>query len=121
MTAEIHVTTRTRVPRDVDDAVWSSLHDPSRRRILDLLRARAMTTGEICEQFATTRFATMKHIKVLQGAGLVITEKKGLERINHLNPAPIQAIYRRWIRPFERLAADRLLRLKAITENNKLE
>ncbi len=107
--------------QDVDDAIWSSLQDASRRRILDLLRSRSMTTGQICEHFETTRFAIMKHIKVLQGAGLVITEKKGRERINHLNPAPIQAIYRRWIRPFERVSADRLLRLKAVAENNQQE
>lgn len=105
----------------VDDAVWSSLQDVTRRRILDLLRLRSMTTGDICGHFRTTRFAVMKHIKVLQSSGLVITEKKGRERINHLNAAPIQAIYRRWIRPFERVPADRLLRLKAITENNHQE
>ena len=50
--------------------VWKALADPSRRRILDLLRRRPHTTGELAEQFATSRFAVMKHLKVLEGAGL---------------------------------------------------
>ena len=75
-----------------------------------------MTTGELSEHFDTTRFAVMKHLGVLEGAGLVVVERRGRYRINHLNPVPIQAIYRRWIRPFERVGADRLLRLKAIVE-----
>jgi hypothetical protein len=46
----------------------------------------------------------------------MVVEKRGLERINHLHPLPMQAIYRRWIRPFEKLPADRLLKLKALAE-----
>jgi DNA-binding transcriptional ArsR family regulator len=100
----------------VDDAVWACLSDSSRRTILDLLRENPATTKELCAHFDFTRFAVMKHLKLLQGAGLVIVEKRGRERINHLNPVPMQNIYRRWIRPFEKLPADRLLRLKQIAE-----
>ena len=100
----------------VDDAVWTCLSDASRRTILDLLRANPATTKELCAHFDFTRFAVMKHLKLLQGAGLVIVEKRGRERINHLNPVPLQNIYRRWIHPFEKLPADRLLRLKQIVE-----
>ena len=75
-----------------------------------------MTTGELSDHFDTTRFAVMKHLGVLADAGLLVVERRGRHRINHLNPVPIQAIYRRWIRPFDRLGADRLLRLKAIVE-----
>jgi len=105
-----------RLYTSIDDAVWSALNDESRRKILDLLRSRSMTTGELCEHFATSRFAVMKHLKVLHGAGMVVVERCGRERINHLNPVPLQRIYRRWIRPFEKLPADRMLRVKKIAE-----
>ncbi len=98
------------------DAVWSALSDPSRRKLLDMLRERSMSTSELCSAFEFSRFAVMKHLKILHGAGLLIVERRGRERINHLNPVPIQAIYRRWIAPFEKLPADRLLRIKAAAE-----
>jgi DNA-binding transcriptional ArsR family regulator len=104
---------------EVDDLTWRALSDPSRRRILDLLREHAMTTGELCRHFEFSRFAVMKHLKVLEKGSLVIIERRGRERINHLNPVPIQTIYRRWIKPFDRLKADRLLRLKAAIETKK--
>ena len=104
---------------DGDTLTWRALSDPSRRRILDLLRQRSMTTGELCRSFEFSRFAVMKHLKALEKGNLVVVERRGRERINHLNPVPIQAIYRRWIRPFDRLKADRLLRLKATIEANK--
>jgi len=78
-----------------------------------------MTTGKLCEHFETSRFAIMKHLKVLQQAGLVMVERSGRERFNHLNPVPIQSIYRRWIRPFEQLPADRMIRLKQLAEQAK--
>ena len=104
---------------EVDDAVWAALSDASRRRMLDLLRQKSMTTGELCEHFDFTRFAVMKHLKTLHGAGLVLVDRRGRERINHLNPVPLQAMYRRWIRPFEKLPADRLLKLRSIAEMTK--
>ena len=103
-------------PSGVNDAVWGAMNDASRRKMLDLLRKASMTTNQICEEFEFSRFAVMKHLKVLQAAGLVVIERRGRDRINHLNPLPLQAIYRRWIRPFEKIPADRLLRLKKIAE-----
>ena len=102
--------------RSPDDPVWRALGDPSRRFILDRLRERPHTTGELCAYFEATRYAVMKHLKVLEGASLVIVERRGRERINHLNVVPIQNIYRRWIRPFEALPADRLLKVKRLAE-----
>lgn len=102
-----------------DDEIWSALNDESRRRILDLLRAGSMTTGALCEHFDTSRFAVMKHLKVLHNAGMVVVERRGRERMNHLNPVPLQLIYRRWIRPFEKLPADRMLKIKRLAETNK--
>lgn len=78
-----------------------------------------MTTGEVSEQFSFSRFAVMKHLKVLEKAGLVIFERRGRERINYLNATPIQQIYRRWIRPFDKVPADRLLKVKRLAENKK--
>tara|TARA_R110002096_G_scaffold161007_3_gene327371 strand:- start:20876 stop:21241 length:366 start_codon:yes stop_codon:yes gene_type:complete len=101
---------------EIDDKVWLALSDASRRHILDLLRQRSMITRDICEYFETSRFAIMKHLKVLVESGLVTVERRGRERINHLNPVPLQMVYRRWIRPFDQLPADRLLRLKKIAE-----
>jgi DNA-binding transcriptional ArsR family regulator len=63
----------------------------------------------------------MKHLRVLTEAGLVVVEARGRERWNHLNPAPIRAIYRRWIRPFEEDDADRLLRFKQHVEASPSE
>ena len=102
-----------------DDLVWRALGDPSRRLILDRLRERPHSTGELCGYFDSTRFAVMKHLKVLEGAGLVLVERRGRQRFNHINPVPIQQIYRRWIRPFEALPADRLLRIKRLAEAAK--
>ncbi len=103
---------------EADDLVWRALSDPSRRHILDLLREKPRTTGELCSSFEFSRFAVMKHLNILEEGGLILVERRGRERINHLNPIPIQAISRRWIRPFERLNANRLLRLKALIEAN---
>ena len=103
----------------LDAAVWSAMNDASRRTILDLLRKGSATTSELCGHFDFSRFAVMKHLKVLEQAGLVVVERRGRVRINHLNPVPLQQIYRRWIQPFAALPADRLLRLKAIAENNR--
>lgn len=101
-----------------NDLVWRALSDPSRRQMLDLLRQRPMTTGELGQHFDFSRYAVMKHLKVLEKASLVLIERHGRERFNHLNPMPIQQIYRRWIRPFEALPADRLLRLKLAVERS---
>ncbi len=110
---------RPRAAHSREDLVWKALGDPSRRLILDRLRERPRTTGELGGYFESTRFAVMKHLKVLEEAGLVVVERRGRERFNHINPAPIQGIYRRWIRPFEALPADRLLTIKRLAEAKK--
>ncbi len=97
-------------PRPSDP--WKALADPTRRSILDLLRQRERTTGDLCGHFDMTRFAVMKHLAVLVEAELVVVERRGRERINHLNPLPLQRIVQRWIRPFEASSADKLLRLE---------
>lgn len=66
-----------------------------------------------------SRFGVMKHLRVLEEAALILVERRGRERVNHLNPVPIQEIHRRWIRPFEATASDRLLRLKQVAERGR--
>ncbi len=100
------------------DAVWKALADSTRRTILDELRRKPRTTGHLCTLFDMTRFGVMKHLRALEEAGLVLVERRGRERWNHLNPTPIREIYRRWIRPFEEEQADQLLRLKRVVEGD---
>ncbi len=101
---------------DRDDLLWRALADPTRRRLLDLLREGSRTMGELASHFEVTRFAVRKHLLVLESAGLVVITQRGRERVHTLNPVPIQQIYRRWIRPFEAVPADRLLRLRDLVE-----
>lgn len=81
--------------------VWKALADPTRRRILDLLREGPLSTGDLTERFDLTRFGIMKHLGILVDAGLIMVRRRGRTRWNHLNPMPIHEISRRWFRPFE--------------------
>lgn len=102
---------------DRGEGVWRALADPSRRRILDLLRRKPRTTGELAEAFeGVTRFAVMKHLGVLEEAGLIVVVRRGRDRWNHLNPVPIRQIYERWMQPFAEAQATSLLRLKEHVE-----
>ncbi len=106
--------------RDDDDAVWKALADPTRRALLDQLRDGPRTTGALCAAFPTlTRFAVMKHLAVLALARLILAEREGRERWNHLNPAPIQRIHRRWVSRHVQPAAARLVRLKEHAERER--
>ncbi len=100
-------------PRTVPDhePLWRALADPTRRAILDALRAGPRTTGGLAATFPTTRFAVMKHLGVLTEVGLVTVERRGRERLNHLNPVPLQQAYERWVRPLAAPSATALLRL----------
>src|SRR5215470_1745511 len=73
--------------RGLDDTapLWRALADPTRRRILDLLRERPLITGEIAAQFPISRIAVMRHLEVLSEAGLVTSRKRGRERWHYLN------------------------------------
>ena len=101
------------------DPVWKALSSPVRREILDLLREAPRTTGGLVTAFPDlTRFGVMKHLEVLEEAGLVLSERRGRERWNRLNVVPIQQIYERWVQPFEQLWAGRLLKLKRRAERD---
>lgn len=95
------------------DPIWKALADPTRRRLLDLLKGEPRTTGDLAAAFPRlSRFAVMKHLSILEEVGLVVVRRRGRERWNHLNAAPIRAIAERWIGPYEALWAGSLLRLR---------
>ena len=102
------------------DPTWRALSDPTRRRILDELRNASLNTTALCERFGhISRHGVIKHLKVLEAAGLVRVEPSGRERINHLNPVPLQQIYERWLRPYETFWATNLFRLGEAAESNE--
>jgi DNA-binding transcriptional ArsR family regulator len=80
------------------DEVFKALADPTRRELLDELFARdGQSLGELERRLPMSRFGVMKHLKVLEEAGLVTTRKRGREKLHFLNPVPIRVIYDRWV------------------------
>ena len=80
------------------DAVFKALADPSRRKLLDKLFKRdGQTLNALAHRLAMTRFGVMKHLRVLEEAGLVVTRRQGREKLHFLNPVPIRMIHDRWI------------------------
>lgn len=99
------------------DPVWKALANPVRRRLLDLLRERPRSTGELAEAAeGLSRFAVMQHLGVLADADLVVSRREGRQRINYLNPVPIQQVYERWVRRYEGAWAGALTGLKRALE-----
>src|ERR1700722_19137430 len=97
--------------------VWRALASPWRRRLLDQLRNAPATTGELAAQLPElSRFAVMQHLGVLVEAGVVLTERRGRERVNHLNPVPLREWYERWVQPMADAGAAELLALKRSLE-----
>jgi DNA-binding transcriptional ArsR family regulator len=81
-----------------DDEIFKALANGTRRRMLDAIKDAPRTTGALCEAFPDMdRCTVMLHLKVLEGAGLVLVTREGRERWNHLNALPIQEIHDRWI------------------------
>jgi DNA-binding transcriptional ArsR family regulator len=91
--------------------VWRALSDPSRRRILDLLRVGPATTGQVAAAFEISRVAVMRHLSVLAEAGLVVSRKRGRERRHYINALPLIGIEDRWVDPLPGRWARTLLRL----------
>src|SRR5262245_7736081 len=99
-------------PRRSENAIWLALSDPTRRAILDLLRERPRTLGELAARFPTSRFAIRKHLNALEAARLVVVRWHGRERWNHLNAVPLHEVYERWVSPYRQAWAGRLTALK---------
>lgn len=102
-----------------DAAVWAALADPTRRHILDMLRERPRTTGQLSAEFPQSRYAVMKHLTVLEEAGLLAVRRDGRERWNHINATPLRRIYERWLTPYQQLWASSVSRLGAIVEGEQ--
>ena len=93
--------------------MFKALADPSRRDLLDRLFERdGRTLSELTEGLDMTRFGVMKHLKVLEDAGLVVTRKEGRHKLHYLNPVPIQEIHDRWIDKYRSRHASALAGLK---------
>ncbi len=96
-----------------DNKVFKALADASRRKLLDRLRkTNGLTLSELCEKHAMSRQAVTKHLVLLEAANLVVTVKRGREKLHYLNPVPINDIYMRWIGKFERGQVQALFNLK---------
>jgi DNA-binding transcriptional ArsR family regulator/uncharacterized protein YndB with AHSA1/START domain len=95
------------------DAVFKALADPTRRSLLDELFARdGQTLGELEQRLPMTRFGVMKHLKLLEQAGLVTTRKRGREKLHFLNPVPIRLVHDRWVSKYAEPWAATLTGLK---------
>jgi len=102
------------------DAVWKALGDPTRRAILDRLHRGRASTGELASGFPElSRFAVMKHLGVLQEAGLVVSRKDGRRKWNYLNAAPLRRVYERWVSRYEDRWAGSLLDLQRLAESQE--
>ena len=95
------------------DLTFKALGDSRRREILDLLKERGRTTGELIERFnQLDRCTVMQHLKVLEKADLVIVKREGRLRWNYINPLPIKELHDRWIGSYADGAIDLLARMK---------
>jgi uncharacterized protein YndB with AHSA1/START domain/DNA-binding transcriptional ArsR family regulator len=100
------------------DAVFRALADPTRRSLLDeLFRQDGQTLSALEERFPMTRFGVMKHLKQLEEAGLVVTRRRGREKLHFLNPVPIRLIHDRWVSKYAEPWAAGLSELKQRLEN----
>ena len=103
---------------DEMDSVFAALASETRRRVLDILKQEpGCNVNRVCEFFDIGRVAVMKHLDVLEGANLVLSEKHGRERLMWFNPVPIHMIYDRWTTEFSAYWAGGLARMKYRLEN----
>ena len=102
-----------------DDRVFKALADPTRRFLLDRLFARdGRTLTELESELEMTRFGAMKHLRVLEEAGLVVTRRQGRQKLHFLNPVPIREIHDRWIDKYRERQLSALIDLKSRLEES---
>ena len=103
-----------------DDRVFKALADSTRRHLLDRLFARdGRTLTELESGLEMTRFGVMKHLRLLEEAGLVVTRRSGREKLHFLNPVPIRLIHDRWIDKYRERRVSALASLKHELEKAK--
>ena len=101
-----------------DDPVFKALADPTRRHLLDRLFERdGRTLTELESELEMTRFGVMKHLRVLEDAGLVVTRRSGREKLHFLNAVPIRLIHDRWIDKYTERQVAALSNLKTALED----
>ncbi|GJM34198.1 MAG: hypothetical protein DHS20C18_31990 [Saprospiraceae bacterium] len=100
------------------ESIWKALADPTRRKLMDLVRESPKTTGELVDEFDSIgRCAVMKHLSILENASLILPRKEGKYRWNYINAIPLQEIYERWVKKYEAQWATNLLQLKELAEH----
>ena len=100
-----------------DDLVFKALASPVRRFLLDVLFARdGRALVELESELEMTRIGVMKHLRVLEDAGLIVTRRSGREKLHFLNPVPIRLIYERWIDKYRERQVSALADLKSELE-----
>lgn len=101
-----------------DDRVFKALADPTRRFLLDMLHTRdGRTLTELESELEMTRFGVMKHLRILEDAGLITTRREGREKRHFLNPVPIRLIHDRWIDKYTERRVSALIDLKHALES----
>ena len=106
-----------RIQGSDDDRVFKALADPTRRFLLDQLFTRdGRTLTELESELEMTRFGVMKHLRVLEDAGLVLTRRSGREKLHFLNAVPIRLIHDRWIDKYTERQVSALADLKTELE-----
>jgi uncharacterized protein YndB with AHSA1/START domain len=104
------------------DAVFRALADPTRRSLLDeLFTQDGQTLSALEQRLPMTRFGVMKHLKVLEEAGLVTTRRRGREKLHFLNPVPIRLVHDRWVSKYAEPWAATLVGLKSALEEDGME
>src|SRR6478609_6814446 len=104
------------------DDVFRALADPTRRSLLDeLFREDGQTLSALEQRLPMTRFGVMKHLKVLEEAGLVVSKKRGREKLHFLNPVPIRLVHDRWVSKYAEPWAATLTGLKKSLEEDSME
>src|SRR3989440_12116328 len=104
------------------DSVFRALADPTRRSLLDeLFKEDGQTLTALEERLPMTRFGVMKHLRVLEGAGLVVTNRRGREKLHFLNPVPIRLVHDRWVSKYAEPWAAALSGLKTTLEGVSME
>ena len=102
------------------DEVFKALADPTRRQLLDeLYREDGQTLSALEARLPMTRFGVMKHLKVLEEAGLVVTRRRGREKLHYLNPVPIRLVHDRWVSKYAQPWASALSELKREIEEDE--
>ena len=102
------------------DDVFKALADPTRRRLLDeLFEQDGQTLSALEQRLPMSRFGVAKHLKVLEGAGLVTTRKRGREKLHYLNPVPIREVHDRWVSKYAEPWAAALTGLKKDLEEEQ--